>query len=120
VLAPHQLRDAQQADRLEDVEADPGRVEAALARMPVQLLDQHPGPRYEQDATDGEHPCQYTPSPIHKPMMSHRVGPAMLVRCGTGHLGRRVRLPWRSPLLRPGAVVVIMNGCCPGIVGGDA
>jgi hypothetical protein len=54
----------------------------------VQLVDQDPDPRHEQDATDGEHPCQYTPSPIHKPMMSHRVGPAMLVRCGTGHLGR--------------------------------
>jgi hypothetical protein len=56
VPVPDQLCDAQQAHCLKDVEADPGSGNAALAGMPVQLLDQHPDPRHEQDATDSEHP----------------------------------------------------------------
>ena len=67
VLAPDQMCDAQQAHCLQDVEADPGSAEAALARVPVQLLDQYPGPRHEQDAAASEHPCQYT-IPAHNPI----------------------------------------------------
>ena len=37
-----------------------------------------------------------------------------------GEWGRLGRGSPASPPLRPGAAVVIMNGCCPGIVGGDA
>ena len=54
MAAVQQERDDDEAAGFEDVQADPGRAEAALGGVAVLLPYQHPDPRDEQEAAGGE------------------------------------------------------------------